>query len=105
MAVCGCVAVCVCVRLRCFVLFCFVLFCAVVTDLAKMRNEACKRRNSSNPEKYDETHCGMTPIWVNSKKQTIRNVERRSDATTKTNPGSKPIKTTTDLFGDLFKPW
>ena len=29
-------------------------------------------------------------------------VERRSDATTKTNPGSKPIKTTTDLFGNIL---
>ena len=29
-------------------------------------------------------------------------VERRSDATTKTNPGSKPIKTTTDLLGNIL---
>ena len=29
-------------------------------------------------------------------------VERRSDATTKTNLGSKPIKTTSDLFGNIL---
>ena len=70
----------------------------------RKRTQSRARQNRRNQPRCLFWWVPMSRLGVDSAELPMRSghVKRRSDATTKTNPGSRPIKTTPSLLGNIL---